>query len=243
MSNQPINSLYIEAISWLRDMGCDEPINDIQRNFYGLRSKKNISEVHYNNINIKSKSIKSIIDSIDNINDLHNYLRLNLFPNDTNLYSQFVFFDGYEEADLMIIGDKPNSLDIKIGKPFQGEIGNLLNAMLKAISFNRSNTYFTNINFYNTDIEIDVSLQIVNKQIEIVKPKIIVLLGAEATKRLLKTDKGIFQTRGKWFDMKNSITNSVLPCISMFHPRYVLAHPHSKKETWSDLKAIRDKLT
>ena len=243
MSNQSINSLYIEAISWLRDMGCDEPINDIQRTFYGLRSKENISEVHFNNINIKSKSIKSSIDSIGNIDDLNNYVHLNLLPNGNNLYSKFAFFDGYEEADLMIIGDKPNSLDIKIGKPFQGEIGNLLDAMLKAINFNRTNTYFTNIHFYNTDIQIDVSLQIVKKQIELVKPKIIIMLGAEATKSLLKIDKGIFQTRGKWFDIENSITNSVLPCISMFHPRYILAHPHSKKETWSDLQAIRDKLS
>jgi uracil-DNA glycosylase len=243
MSNQSTNSLYTEALSWLRDMGCDEPVNDIKRTFYGLRSKENISKVHFNNINIKSKSIKSSIDSIGNINDLNDYVRLNLLPNNTSLYSKFAFFDGYEEADLMIIGDKPDSLDIKIGKPFQGEIGNLLNAMLKAISFNRSNTFFTNIHFYNTDIQIDISLQIVKKQIEIVKPKIIVLLGAEATKSLLKIDKGIFQTRGKWFSIENLITNSVLPCISMFHPRYVLAHPHSKKETWLDLQAIRDKLS
>jgi len=240
MSKQLNNTLYVEAIKWLSDMGCDESVNVDQRTFHGLRLKNDVSKVSTFN---ESKINKFNLDHINNITDLFKYVSLYFKSNNNILNSEFVFFDGHEAADLMIIGDKPDNTDIKIGKPFQGEAGNLLNAMLKAIGYFRENTYFTNINCYNSDVEIDISLQIVSKQIAIVKPKIIIMFGAETTKSLTKIDKGFLNTRGQWFDIDNIGMSSVISCISMFHPRYILAHPKSKKESWIDLKSVREKLS
>ena len=240
MSEQPNNMLYVEAIKWLNDMGCDESVNVDQRTFHGLRLKNDVSKVSTFN---ESKINKFNLEHINNITDLFKYVSLYFKSNNNILNSEFVFFDGHETADLMIIGDKPDNTDIKIGKPFQGEAGNLLNAMLKAIGYFRENTYFTNINCYNSDVETDISLQIVNKQIAIVKPKIIIMFGAEATKCLTKIDKGFLNIRGQWFDIDNIGMPSFISCISMFHPRHILAHPKSKKESWIDLKSVREKLS
>ena len=244
MSEQAINLLYTDAITWLRDMGCDEPTDDIQRTFYGLRAKEKIISLPTNEEeNTKVKiNIPNIVD-IKNIHDLYNYVSLNPLISSSTLNKKFIFFDGSKDADLMIIGDEPDSEDFKIGKPFQGDPGNLLNAMLKAIGYNRSNTYFTNMHCYNSELPIDLSLQILKKQIEIVNPKVVIMFGAEVSKCLIKTDKGIFKTRGQWFNLEDFISNSSISCISMFHPRYVLAHPQSKKESWTDLKSVRDKLS
>ena len=240
MSKQLNNTLYVEAIKWLSDMGCDESVNVDQRTFHGLRLTNDVIKASSFN---EPKINKFNLDHINNITDLYKYVSLYLKSNNNILNSEFVFFDGYEAADLMIIGDKPDSTDIKIGKPFQGEAGNLLNAMLKAIGYFRENTYFTNINCCNSDVEIDISMQIVIKQIAIVKPKIIIMFGAEATKCLTKIDKDLFNTKGQWFDIDNIGMPSVIPCISMFHPRYILAYPKSKKESWIELKSVREKLS
>ena len=243
MSEQSINSLYTDAITWLRDMGCDEPIDDVQRTFHGLRSKEKIisaSNNHEENFEVKTNLF---IEDIKNIDDLYNYVSSTLLSNINTINKKFIFFEGNHDADLMIIGDTPDSEDFKRGKPFQGESGNLLDAMLKAIGYNRSNTYFTNMHCYNSEVQIDLSLQILKKQIEIVNPKVIIMFGAEVSKCLIKTHIGIFKTRGQWFNLEVPINNPSIPCISMFHPRYVLAHPQSKKESWADLKSVRDKLS
>ena len=243
MSEQPINLLYTDAITWLRDMGCDEPIDDIQREFYGLRSKEKIISSSTNDEKNAEVKTNLSIEDIKNIDDLYNYVSSTLLSNINTINKKFIFFEGSHDADLMIIGDTPDNEDFKIGKPFQGEAGNLLDAMLKAIGYNRSNTYFTNMHCYNPEVPIELSLQILEKQIEIVNPKVVIMLGAEVSKCLIKTDKGIFKTRGQWFKLDEFISNSSISCISMFHPRYVLAHPQSKKESWIDLKSVRDKLS
>jgi hypothetical protein len=82
MSEQPINSLYTDAITWLRDMGCDEPTDDVQRTFYGLRSKEKTSKLSTNskpNTELKINTFN--IEDINNIDDLYNYISLNPLPN------------------------------------------------------------------------------------------------------------------------------------------------------------------
>ena len=66
---------------------------------------------------------------------------------------------------------------------------------------------------------------------------------SEVTKCLTKIDKDFLNTKGQWFDLDNIGMPSVISCISMFHPRYILAHPKSKKESWIDLKSVREKLS
>ena len=242
MSEKSINILHAEAIIWLSDMGYDEPTDDTQRNYYGLRSKVKVDKIltnYQSNSELKINTLN--IEHIDNISDLFKYISLSPLIN--NKKSKFTFFDGNTDANLMIIGDKPDIEDIKAGKPFQGESGNLLDAMLQAIGHSRSNTYFTNMHCFTSESPIDLSLQILYKQINIVSPKVIIMLGAEVVKNLVKTDNGIFNTRGKWFELPQPLGQSSISCISMFHPRYVLVNPQNKKESWTDLKSVRDKVS
>tara|TARA_B100000676_G_scaffold248005_1_gene251472 strand:- start:3215 stop:3925 length:711 start_codon:yes stop_codon:yes gene_type:complete len=236
MSAKDNDLILIEAIKWLGDIGCSEPLNSDKRDFYGLISNPEYFEEE----KIDSKIPQNFnFENIDNIKSLKKYLLSKIPDLNINAFS----YDGFENSDLMVIGDKS---DVNINnneKPFHGEVGKLLDAMLKAIGFDQSNTYYTNIYLLSDSIDKGMINKIIKKQILIVQPKVIIMLGAEVTKILTNIDKSIFQTRGKWFDIEiDNISNSI-PGISMFHPRYILANLESKKETWEDLKAVRKKLT
>jgi len=240
MSEASNNLLYKEAINWLYDMGCDEVVTESVRNFHGLRENEDNKIVfHKEGSSIKSLNLMNIMT----IKELESYVKSYIVEYHNFSDSKFIFSDGDDNADLMVIGDKPESANVKVGRPFQGESGDLLHAMLKAINYNKTNTFYTNINFYDSSIKFENSLLIVKKIISIVKPKVIIMFGAEATKALTNKDKGIFHTRGKWFDIEILDYNIVISGISMFHPRYVLMHPESKKESWVDLKSVRQKLS
>ena len=238
MPNNPDESILSEAIKWLDDIGCYEPLNVDKRSFHGLIPKSHNSnegsseEVISENINL---------EIIDNIQSLKEFLLSKNFISQSNN----IFYEGSTKADLMVIGDKPEDTIIKNTKPFHGELEKLLDAMLKAIGFDKSNTYYTNLHFNITKIEanLDLELEIIKKQILIVKPKIIIMFGAEVTKLLTNTEDSIFKSRGKWYNIKIKENLESVLGISMFHPRYVLVHPESKKETWKDLKEVRKKIT
>ena len=238
MPNNTDNSVYSEAIKWLYDMGCDESLNVNKRSFHGLISipldvnDEPSDKVISDNINLKN---------IDNIDLLKKFLLSKNFISDSNA----VFYEGSTKADLMVIGDKPDDIMVKNRRPFHGELEKLLDAMLKAIGFDKRNTYYTNLrcNPKKIDINLDLELEIIKKQILIVEPKIIIMFGAEATRLLTNNEDSIFKSRGHWYDI--NIDDNLEPVlgISMFHPRYILAHPESKKETWKDLKEVRSKFT
>ena len=94
MSEQPINSLYTDAITWLRDMGCDEPIDDIQRTFHGLRSKEKIISASTNNEENSEVKKNLFIEDIKNIDDLYNYVSSTLLSNINTINKKFIFFEG-----------------------------------------------------------------------------------------------------------------------------------------------------
>ena len=238
MPNNADDSIYSEAIKWLYDIGCDVPLNVDKRSFHGL-----ISRPFNSNDELSDRVISENInlENIDNINSLKKFLLSKNFISDSNT----IFYEGSTKADLMVIGDKPEDIILKNTKPFHGELEKLLDAMLKAIGFDKSNTYYTNLRCNSTklDTNIDLELEIIKKQIFIVKPKIIIMFGAEATKLLTNTEDSIFKSRGRWYDIKIDDNLEPILGISMFHPRYVLVHPESKKETWKDLKEVRRKFT
>ena len=227
-------SVTVEAIKWLYDIGCDEPLNVDKRSFHGLISSidKINDKKTYSGFNEHLN-----FEKIDSIKLLEEYL----LSKNIILDCSIPFYDGSDKADLMVIGDKPENLTNK--KPFQGEEGKLLDAMLKAISFDKTNTYYTNLHFASIKLDMNLLLKIIKKQISIVEPKVIIMLGAEVTKVLSNTEDSIFHSRGKWYDI--NIEDNLEPVlgISMFHPRYILVNKESKKETWEDLKEIRKKLT
>ena len=165
-----------------------------------------------------------------------------LKKNATNM----VFSDGNPKSKIMLIGEAPGSNEDQEGLPFVGRAGALLDKMLYAINLDRKKVYISNIINYRppgnrrpTDKEIKRYLPFITKHIEIISPKILVLLGSTAMSALIGDEAVISKMRGKWIEKKfGSCKTSV---IITFHPAFLMRQPAQKKMAWIDLKMIRDK--
>tara|TARA_Y200000002_G_C22666573_1_gene658242 strand:+ start:736 stop:1437 length:702 start_codon:yes stop_codon:yes gene_type:complete len=157
-----------------------------------------------------------------------------------------VFADGNPEAKIMIVGEGPGSNEDKEGIPFVGRAGALLDKMLSSINLDRKNVYITNVVNYRpsenrkpSEDEIKRYLPYLQKHIEIVNPKILVLLGSTAMNALIGNETVISKIRGKWIEKKIGVCKPSI--IVTFHPAFLMRQPAQKKMAWIDLKMIRDK--
>ena len=149
-----------------------------------------------------------------------------------------VFGEGAPQADLMFIGEGPGFDEDMQGRPFVGKAGQLLTKMINAMQFSREEVYIANIvkcrppkNRNPLPEEADACLPYLKRQIELINPKVIVVLGAVPL-RFLLNKTGIMRQRGNW-DNYNGI--KVMPT---FHPAYLLRNPNAKRETWNDLQQV-----
>ncbi len=157
-----------------------------------------------------------------------------------------VFCDGNPKSKIMLIGEAPGANEDKEGLPFVGRAGILLDKMLASINLDRKKVYISNIINYRppenrkpTDQEIKKYLPYITKHIEIINPKILVLLGSTAMNALVGDDVVISKMRGKWIEKK--FGNCKTSVIITFHPAFLMRQPAQKKMAWLDLKMIRDK--
>ena len=163
-----------------------------------------------------------------------------------NNASKIVFGDGNIQSPIMIIGEGPGKKEDELGKPFVGDAGNLLNKMLKAINIEREKIYITNVVNYSppsnrkpSDEEIERYLPHLKDHIQIINPKILVLLGSTALNALIGNEVVISKARGKW--IQKEIGETKLWIIASFHPAFLMLQPEQKKLAWLDLKMIREK--
>ena len=203
-------------------------------------NNKSINRYNKNQPNIQKNKVQRLKNLRDDIKDIKN---CKLKESASNL----VFSDGHPDSKVMIIGEGPGANEDKEGLPFVGRAGQLLDKMLSAINLNREKVYITNVVNYRppenrkpTDIEIERYLPFLKKHIEIVKPKIILLLGSTAMNAILGKTDVISKMRGKWYEF--NINNLKIYSIVSFHPAYLLRQPDQKKFSWIDLKMIREKL-
>jgi DNA polymerase len=161
--------------------------------------------------------------------------RCNLYRERNNV----VFGAGDKGAKLVIIGEAPGRLEDIEGKPFVGEAGQLLNRMLQAISISREEVYITNVvkcrppkNRTPSKSEISACYSYLVRQLEIIRPNLILTLGNFATQTILSTKKGITNLRGKLFSYKG------IPLIPTFHPAALLRNPRLKKLTLEDMQRV-----
>ncbi|MDD9797756.1 MAG: uracil-DNA glycosylase [Alphaproteobacteria bacterium] len=159
-----------------------------------------------------------------------------------------VFADGNPKAQVMFIGEGPGYDEDRLGKPFVGRSGKLLDIMLSHIGLSRKeNVYITNIIFWRapgnrtpTADEIAICRPFITRQIELVQPAILVLVGGTSAKEMLATTQGITKLRGRWYDYQMHDIN--LPCLPLLHPAYLLRNPARKAETWRDLLMLQEKM-
>ena len=160
---------------------------------------------------------------------------------------QIVFSDGNPESPVMIIGEGPGQKEDEVGKPFVGDAGLLLNKMLDAINIKRPKVYITNVvNFRPPNNrkpetpEINRYALYLREHINIINPKILILMGSTAMEALFGQTLKISKERGKWKEL--IVNQKTYQTILTFHPAYLLRQPDQKKYSWSDLKTIRKKL-
>ena len=162
--------------------------------------------------------------------------------------TNLVFSDGNPFSEIMIIGEGPGANEDKEGKPFVGRAGKLLDKMLESIKLNRKNVYISNVvnfrppmNRRPTDEEIKRYLPFLVKHIELINPKILLLLGSTALNALVGNEVVISKARGKWINKKIGSANPEV--IASFHPAFLMRQPDQKKYAWEDLKMIRKKMS
>src|SRR5487761_908825 len=160
-----------------------------------------------------------------------------------------VFADGNPEAPVMIIGEAPGADEDRIGRPFVGRAGQLLDRMLAAIGLDRSGVLITNAIYWRppgnrtpTADEIAACLPFVLRHIALVRPRLLVLAGGTAARALLPPGPGITRLRGRWFDLAIPGLDRPVPTLPMFHPSFLLRAPERKREAWQDLLALRARL-
>ena len=205
----------------------------------------------YNNRAInryKKDNFEISADKADNLERLKksisNIKNCSLKASATNM----VFSDGNPKSKIMLIGEAPGSNEDQEGLPFVGRAGTLLDKMLASINLDRKNVYISNIINYRppenrrpTDEEMSRYLPFVKKHVEIIAPKILVLLGSTAMNALIGDDVVISKVRGKWIEKEFGQHRTSV--IVTFHPAFLMRQPTQKKLAWVDLKMIRDKKT
>ena len=186
----------------------------------------------------KSNSLESLKKSILNIKNC------DLKKQAKNI----VFCDGNPKAKIMLVGEAPGANEDQEGLPFVGRAGILLDKMLAAINLDRKKVYISNIVNYRppenrrpTDTEVKRYLPFITRHIEIINPKILVLLGSTAMNALIGNDIVISKMRGKW--IKKKFGNCSTSVIITFHPAFLMRQPAQKKMAWIDLKMIRERKT
>jgi DNA polymerase len=184
------------------------------------------------------------VDYLKRLKKLINEIKdCSLKKNATNM----VFSDGNPKSKIMLIGEAPGANEDEEGLPFVGRAGILLDKMLASINLDRKKVYISNIINYRppdnrkpTDEEIKKYLPFITKHIEIINPKILVLLGSTAMNALIGNEVVISKMRGKWIERK--FGNCKTSVIITFHPAFLMRQPAQKKMAWIDLKMIRDKI-
>jgi uracil-DNA glycosylase len=209
----------------------ENPINRIKKSPGNLKKENNIDEIN------KEKALDKLKLQINSINDC------NLKNNSKNI----VLGDGNINSPIVLVGEAPGIEEDITGHTFLGETGDLLKKMLNAINIKKENIYTTYaVNFRPpedrkpTPKEIKRYSQFLQKQISIIKPKIIVLMGSTAMESLTGLNSKLSIERGKWKDV--IVLNTSYNVIITFNPSYLLRVPENKKHSWEDLKMIKQKI-
>ena len=157
--------------------------------------------------------------------------------------TKIVHSTGNRQADLMFVGEAPGADEDAQGEPFVGRAGQLLNKIIEAIDLKREDVFIGNINRCRppgnrtpTIQEAETCKPFLLREIAIVRPKIIVVLGNTAMKNLLDTKEGITKLRGEFQDYYG------IKVMPTFHPAYLLRDPRKKREVWEDMKLVREEL-
>jgi uracil-DNA glycosylase family 4 len=207
------------------------PINRLKNTTKNLQKKNDVKQID------KEKELNELKLQINSINDCS--LK--------NNSKKIVLGDGNINSSIILVGEAPSVEEDNLGLTFLGDVGDLLRKMLIAINIKKENIYSTYaVNFRPpedrkpTSTEIKRYSHFLQKQISIIKPKIIILMGSSAMESLTGLNSKISTERGKWKEV--IVKNTTYNVIITFNPSYLLKVPENKKHSWEDLKKIKQKI-
>ena len=159
-----------------------------------------------------------------------------------------VFARGNPEGPLMLIGEAPGAEEDLQGQPFVGRAGQLLDRMLAAANLT-DRAFITNTVFWRppgnsnpSHADQMVCSPFLERAVELLRPRLILLLGGAAAKSVLKREEGILSLRGRWFEWRSGDGNLVIPALPTLHPAFLLRQPAAKKKAWQDLLTLTERL-
>ena len=209
----------------------ENPINRLKNTAKDLKKENDVNHID------KRKELNELKLQINSINDC------GLKDNSKKI----VLGDGNINSPIMLVGEAPGVEEDNLGLTFLGDVGDLLRKMLMAINIKKENIYSTYaVNFRPpedrkpTSTEIKRYSHFLQKQISIIKPKIIILMGSSAMESLTGLNSKISTERGKWKEV--IVKNTTYNVIITFNPSYLLRVPENKKHSWEDLKKIKQKI-
>lgn len=252
-----------EALAWSIAAGADEAVSESAANYFEISKKVAPAVVASVPVSpartfapvsavpvacdIKAATVTETITSLQELRQaLLDFNECALKATAINT----VFSDGNPDADVMIIGEAPGADEDRIGLAFVGKSGMLLDKMLESVGLSRkNNVYISNIlpwrppgNRTPSSSEVALCLPFIKKHIELVKPKVLVLLGASAAGALLDTTESVSRLRGRWFNYDVGAGKGQIPALVTFHPAFLLRSPLQKKSAWQDMLSLRQKL-
>jgi len=155
-----------------------------------------------------------------------------------------VFGEGAENAALMFVGEGPGAEEDRTGRPFVGQAGKLLDAMIVALGMRRDDVFIANVvkcrppgNRDPRQGEVAACAPFLERQIELIRPGVLVALGKPAANRLTGADKSMKAMRGRWMSYRG------IPLLATYHPAYLLRSPGAKRAVWEDLKMVLRRLS
>lgn len=225
--------------------------NYIYQNLANKYKKDNMKIINNNTRNIDDiiSKARELADNANTVEELKKIVEnFDGYIDIKNLATNTVFGEGNIDSDIMIIGEAPGNNEDLEGRPFCGQSGQLLDNMFKSIGLQRKDLYITNTLFWRppgnrtpTEEEISICRPFVEKHIFLIKPKIIIFMGATALKDLIKTDLTITKARRQLFNYTNQYLNGeIIKATPLFHPSYLLRQSNKKKDAWGDLLFIKN---
>jgi len=161
---------------------------------------------------------------------------------------QSVFYRGRTDAPVIVIGEGPGAEEDAHGAPFVGRAGQLLDRMLAAAGLT-DRVLITNTVFWRppgnrtpAPHEQAICAPFVERAIQLVKPKMLLMVGGASAKAMLKREEGILSMRGRWFEWKSADGSLELPAMPTLHPAFLLRQPAAKKRAWIDLLTFTERL-
>jgi len=201
-----------------------------------LNVKKNTIKPNTPELNLTAEPFQKSQSIVELESLIHTCLKCSLGAT----RNSFVFGTGNPNADIMIIGEAPGAEEDKQGVPFVGRAGKLLTDILTAIQLTRDEIYIANIlkcrppaNRNPLPSEMELCMPYLYKQIELIKPKVILLLGLVAANGLLKLKTSLTKMRGNVFELHGVKT------MVTYHPAALLRNPHWKRGTWEDVQQFK----